>query len=65
MDKNLKVNDVNKTIFNLENQIECAAIVLDKQLKSGALYRPYYWSVLDPKRESNVKFKKYLKAEGY
>ena len=65
-DKVKATSDKTKTIFDMENQIECAAIVLDKQLKSGVLMRPYYWSVLGTKNASGLaKFKKFMKAEGY
>ncbi len=65
-DKTKAVSDPTKTIFNMDAQIECAAIVLNKQLGTGVLMRPYYWSVLGTKNASgNARFKKFMKTEGY
>lgn len=64
-DKKLSVKDVTKTIFNQQNQIECAAIILNKQLKSKSLYSRFYWAVLDTNDNRHKEFLKYLKSEGY
>lgn len=69
-DKNLNPSDHNKTIFDVRSQIDCAAIVLNKQLSANPeIYRPYYWSVLDKKtpsrKEAHTKFLRYLKSEGF
>jgi len=70
LDKSKTVNDPAKTIFQTKNQIECAAIVLNKQMIiKPDIYRGYYWSVLDSKtasrKEAHARFKKFLKTEGF
>jgi len=65
VDKKLATTSLDKTIFNLNNQIDCAAIVLNKQLKTKPLYSRYYWAVLDPADARHKEFKKYLKSEGF
>lgn len=62
VDKKKAMKDKDKTIFNLERNLECAMIVTNKQLAvRGVLFtdgKPYYWSVLDQK---NPRHQVYLK----
>lgn len=66
-DKTLPVTSLEKTIYSPLAQINCAAIVLNKQLEEAKpLYSPYYWSVLGTRNAKGHKdFLRYLKSEGY
>ena len=64
VDKHLKYNDINKTIFNPFNNLKCGIIVLEKQIvKRKVLFttdRPYYWAVLHKSRPGYKRLRKYL-----
>lgn len=64
IDKHLKYNNLEKTIFDPIKNLECGIIVLEKQLlKRKVLYtvdRPYYWAVLHKSRPGYPRFRKYL-----
>lgn len=61
VDKNKDPKDPTKTIFDVDNNISCAMIVLNKQLSQGKkLYSQYYWSVLNPERSGHARFLKAL-----
>lgn len=64
-DKSKAVKDATKTIFEPKAQIECALIVMNKQLKDKPLYTNYYWSVLKPSNNRHKEFLAELKANGY
>ena len=63
LDKNKGPLDPSKTIFNIQNQVIAALIVLNKQLEIRKTLitegRPYYWAVLDTSRPGH---KNYLAA---
>lgn len=67
-DKSKAVSDQTKTIFNPKNNLECGAIILDKQIKvRGTLVSPknYYWAVLNTTNKRYKTFLTYLKKEGF